>query len=171
MNRPVCAICDSPLRAEIETKDVKLRPKEVVDWGKQRGVKLSLFSLAKHRANHMGTADSAVSGNGDGDPAPILADVIRVDTPKQPRAEKKPAPESADPSVTDGLFLNTVRDMVYQKLVDGELELKLDSGFKAIELKYKIEDMSESEKLMLEILNELRGQELRNTGRGMKNAE
>jgi hypothetical protein len=55
--------------------------------------------------------------------------------------------------------------------VDGELELKLDSGFKAIELKYKIEDMSESEKLMLEILNELRGQELRNTGRGMKNAE
>ena len=62
--------------------------------------------------------------------------------------------------VTDELLLNAVRDAVYGKLTEGKLELEINSAFKAIELKYKIAEQSQSEKLMLEILDEIRGQEL-----------
>jgi hypothetical protein len=62
--------------------------------------------------------------------------------------------------VTDLEFLDTVKETVYRKLLDNELELKIDSGFKAIELKNKISETSENEKLLLEILSEIRTQEL-----------
>ncbi|UCE65301.1 MAG: hypothetical protein JSU85_10545 [Candidatus Zixiibacteriota bacterium] len=62
--------------------------------------------------------------------------------------------------VTDLEFLDTVKETVYKKLVDGELDLKIDSGFKAIELKNKISETSENERLLLEILSEIRSEEL-----------
>jgi len=62
--------------------------------------------------------------------------------------------------VTDEKFLETVRDLVYEKLIVGEMELKIDCGFKAIELRQRITDGSQNEKLLLEILNEIRKEEL-----------
>jgi len=67
---------------------------------------------------------------------------------------------NAQKTVSDLEFLDAVKDNVYKKLVDGELELKIDSGFKAIELKNKISETSENEKLLLEILSEIRSEEL-----------
>ena len=66
-------------------------------------------------------------------------------------------------SVTDLEFLDTVKESVYKKLVDGELDLKIESGFKAIELKNKISETSENERLLLEILSEIRSDELGKT--------
>ena len=62
--------------------------------------------------------------------------------------------------VTDLEFLDTVKETVYKKLLDNELDLKIDSGFKAIELKNKISETSENERLLLEILSEIRSEEL-----------
>lgn len=63
-------------------------------------------------------------------------------------------------NVSDLEFLDTVKETVYRKLLDNELDLKIDSGFKAIELKNKISETSESERLLLEILSEIRSEEL-----------
>jgi hypothetical protein len=62
--------------------------------------------------------------------------------------------------VSDLEFLDTVKETVYRKLLDNELDLKIDSGFKAIELKNKISETSENERLLLEILSEIRSEEL-----------
>ncbi|UCC79087.1 MAG: hypothetical protein JSW64_12550 [Candidatus Zixiibacteriota bacterium] len=62
--------------------------------------------------------------------------------------------------VSDLEFLDTVKETVYKKLLDNELDLKIDSGFKAIELKNKISETSENERLLLEILSEIRSEEL-----------
>jgi hypothetical protein len=64
-------------------------------------------------------------------------------------------------SITDQLLLDTVRDRVYQKLINNEIELDLGDGFKAIEIKHKIAEESQNEKLLLEILNEIRAEELK----------
>jgi len=62
--------------------------------------------------------------------------------------------------LSDLEFLDTVKETVYKKLLDNELDLKIDSGFKAIELKNKISETSENERLLLEILSEIRSEEL-----------
>jgi len=62
--------------------------------------------------------------------------------------------------MNDEKFLDTIRNLVFQKLFAGEMELKLEYGFKAIELKQKIADGTQNEKLLLEILNEIRKEEL-----------
>jgi hypothetical protein len=66
--------------------------------------------------------------------------------------------------VTDLEFLDTVKETVYRKLLDNELDLKIDSGFKAIELKNKISETSDNERLLLEILSEIRSDELNKAG-------
>lgn len=68
--------------------------------------------------------------------------------------------EKSKVPASDLEFLDAVRDSVYRKLIDGGLELKIDSGFKAIELKNKLSDGSENEKLLLKILSEIRKEEL-----------
>jgi hypothetical protein len=67
---------------------------------------------------------------------------------------------STQKRITDLEFLDTVKETVYKKLLDNELDLKIDSGFKAIELKNKISETSENERLLLEILSEIRSEEL-----------
>jgi hypothetical protein len=156
-----CAICDSPLRVEIETKDSSSKARETVQWARNRGVNISCLSLAKHRANHL---------NGDGpvpnDTGTQGSSTVQEFRPSQFQEDGEKAARGISQNiepllVTDHLVLDTVRNLVYKKLVDGELELKIDSAFKAIELKYKIQEASENEKLLIEILNEIRGQELR----------
>lgn len=86
----------------------------------------------------------------------------KIENANTPEPAKKEivAPITARKHVTDLEFLDTVKETVYKKLLDNELDLKIDSGFKAIELKNKISETSENEKLLLEILSEIRSEEL-----------
>ena len=91
--------------------------------------------------------------------------MLKLDEPaNQELAKSISAPAnlaSASPgTVSDQLLLDTVRDRVYQMLLDGEIKLGLADGFKAIEIKNKIAEESQNEKLLLEILNEIRAEEL-----------
>ncbi len=69
-------------------------------------------------------------------------------------------PVAVSQIITDQLFLDTVRDQVYRKLIAGEVSPGMGDGFKAIEIKHKISEDSQNEKLLLEILSEIRSEEL-----------
>jgi len=154
-----CAICKSPFRDEIEKKDKKGKAAIVVNWARKRGISISYNSLARHRQNHLNGGEPSGNGNnGNGD-------VILLEMPAKKKravveADEEPKTGNKIEPVTDELLLDAVRDMVYGKLKKGELELEINSAFKAIEIKYKIQEQSQSEKLMLEILSEIRSQEL-----------
>jgi len=80
---------------------------------------------------------------------------------KSPAAPGKRHSKSKNaPAVTDELFLDTIRNDVYNKLVAGEFELSLGDGFKAIDLKNKLASPEQSNRLA-ELLEELRKELLR----------
>jgi hypothetical protein len=85
---------------------------------------------------------------------------IECNTAPKSAKREVDTPTSAQKRITDLEFLDTVKETVYKKLLDNELDLKIDSGFKAIELKNKISETSENERLLLEILSEIRSEEL-----------
>jgi hypothetical protein len=174
-----CPICESPLRTEIEEKDAAWKPMQTVQWARKKGLNISRFALVKHRVNHLKQSHN-------GDDAPKIGEPIGPpsDNNAAPRSERKllrraketkagsnsatnidavgapDLPGNAASPVNDQLFLDTVRDMVYRQLLSGEMELKLDSAFKAIEIKHKIMEETQNEKLLLEILEEIRAEEL-----------
>ena len=185
METASCSICVSSLRSEIETKDARCKAAETIQWARKQGVNINKFSLAKHRANHM-RINSESTGDiiqledtrpgliPEGEASPI-SKIIRRRRNGNKRDEGTPrisvdsgltSPEiiqnapAIKPEISDHLFLDTIRDMVYEKLLAGEMELKVDSAFKAIEIKHKIAEESQNEKLLLEILNEIRSEEL-----------
>lgn len=90
---------------------------------------------------------------------PIGLKIVYGNTP-EPANKEIVAPIITRKAVSDLEFLDTVKESVYRKLLDNELDLKIDSGFKAIELKNKISETSENERLLLEILSEIRSDEL-----------
>ena len=154
-----CGICISPYRDEIERKAKKGKSANIISWAREHGVTISYNSLARHRENHM--VELKPSNNGHKGKGKVI--LIEKESKKKRTAAMKnegPKAEACLQPVTDELLLDAVRDAVYGKLREGALELEINSAFKAIELKYKIADQSQSEKLMLEILNEIRGQEL-----------
>jgi hypothetical protein len=165
MNISSCAICESPLRNEIEKRDTSSKVDKTINWARSRGVNISRFSLAKHRANHIKT------DNGSG----VIFEIIPDTTTKTISDTKEPDDSCVrkdgnnlqqcsaikPASISDRLFLDTIRDKVYQMLLDGKIELKVDSAFKAIEIKHKITEESQNEKMLLEILNEIRSEELK----------
>jgi hypothetical protein len=213
-----CAICDSPLRLEIEKLDSQWNDIHTIQWARKQGLNISRFSLVKHRTNHLQPAVVGNNGNGgkssDEKPDEIIilkplelparqAEIPsgirfpkikrKISTENIPSngSSKPPAkpidiksvttiPDSSEDSslgkseplvekaslaksqivITDQLLLDMVRDQVYHKLVNGEISLGLGDGFKAIEIKHKIAEESQNEKLLLEILNEIRTQEL-----------
>ena len=184
-----CAICASALRAEIEKRDATFKADKTITWARSQGVNINRFVLAKHRANHLDNGNSkSKSGSAQtGDRMVDVGDGLRPSREKsdniaevtttrdgsgsdvgaglRPAREKpdniiKTAESQTTIAITDNHFLDTVRDMVYQMLVDGKIELKVDSGFKAIEIKHKINEESQNEKMLLEILNEIRSEEL-----------
>ena len=90
---------------------------------------------------------------------PNKPDARPAEGPEASRRHK--APDKKPRKITDLLFLDTIRDALYEMLASGAIELKLDSGFKAIELKNKISDQSQHDILLLELINELRSQEIK----------
>ncbi len=145
-----CTICESPLRTEIESKDTAWKADRTIQWARKHGVRISRFSLARHRTNHLNSTR-------------ISAKKKPPDKIVEPQAKTKQIKSDASISpnpVSDLEFLNAVRDRVYEKLKEGEFDLKIESAFKAIEIKNKISDESQNEKLLLEILAEIRTEEL-----------
>ena len=121
-------------------------------------MRISRFSLARHRTNHISSIKNTVKTK---PPDKIV----------EPPAKTKPAEKNASispNSVSDLEFLNAVRDKVYEKLKEGEFDLKIESAFKAIEIKNKISDESQNEKLLLEILAEIRTDELKHSRQGRR---
>lgn len=151
-----CTICDSPLRTEIENKDAAWRADRTIQWARKHGLRISRFSLARHRTNHTSPAKNSVKKK-------------HSDKTVEFSAKTKPAKASYSPnSPSDMEFLNEVRDRVFEKLKEGEFDLKIESAFKAIEIKNKISDESQNEKLLLEILAEIRTDELKRSGQSRR---
>lgn len=61
---------------------------------------------------------------------------------------------------SDGKLLDEVISRVHRAITSGELELKIEHAFKAIEIKQKLAENGQVENLLLELLNEIRRQEL-----------
>ena len=141
-----CVICVSPLRSEIENHDTSMKADETIRWARKKGVRINRVSLARHRKNHPYIL--------------VSPKVISKLVPTGKSQTEKPVTAGFANKVDDNTFLDAVRDRVYEKLIDGEIDIKIESGFKAIELKNKLSDVSQNEKLLLEILNEIRTDEL-----------
>lgn len=154
MGDSACTICESPLRTEIEKKDTAWKADKTIRWARKHGLRISRFSLARHRTNHL----SPAKNTGKKKPPDKII---------QPPVKTKPAEENTSigpNSVSDLEFLDAIRDRVYEKLKRDEFDLKIESAFKAIEIKHKISDESQNEKLLLEILAEIRTDELKRSG-------
>ena len=150
MGNSACAICDSPLRTEIDKKDATLNADQTIRWAKEHGVKINRTTLARHRANHNNAHSAGKAENKS-----------RSRSSKSKAAKPTAEIPNNRSAPTDLLFLDTVRDQVFKRLESGDYDLKLESAFKAIEIKYKIADESRNEKLLLEILAEIRADELK----------
>lgn len=158
MGDSACIICESPLRTAIEKKDTAWKADKTIQWARKNGLRISRFSLARHRTNHLSPAKNTEKKR---PPDKII----------QPPVKTKPAGENttiSPNSVSDLEFLDSIRDRVYEKLKQGEFDLKIESAFKAIEIKHKISDESQNEKLLLEILAEIRIDELKRTGQNRR---
>jgi len=140
-----CKICESSLRTEIEEKDCALKGDQTIEWARTRGIRLNRLILARHRTEHAGLKKGAKTIN-------IPTQAVNLQTHEA---------NLAIPGIDDIAFLDLVRDRVYRKLEAGEMDLKLDSAFKAIEIKHRLSDESSNEKLLLEILAEIRADELK----------
>ncbi|MEE9552944.1 MAG: hypothetical protein V3W18_01505 [candidate division Zixibacteria bacterium] len=146
-----CKICDSPLRTEIESKDSAWKADQTIKWAREKGVRVNRTILARHRAEHLEKTEpkktSEPRGQGKKNIAPLKSTRIN------------------DGMVDDLVFLDAIKERAYEKLLAGEFDLKIESAFKAIEIKHKLSDESSNEKLLLEILSEIRADELKRIGR------
>lgn len=145
-----CKICDSPIRGEIENKDSAWKADRTIKWAREKGVRLNRTILARHRVDHIKKNEPRRS------PKPTTID-------KENNISKTIPTKNGQ--VDDLVFLDAIKERAYKKLLAGEFDLKIESAFKAIEIKYKISDESSNEKLLLEILSEIRADELKRTHR------
>ena len=142
-----CKICDSPMRGEIESKDSAWKADRTIKWAREKGIRLNRAMLARHRAEHV---EIATQEKG-----------IRLSKPQK----KTTAAISPGAKIDDLSFLDAIKERAYEKLLAGEFDLQIASAFKAIEIKHKTYDESSHEKLLLEILSEIRADELKKTHR------
>jgi hypothetical protein len=157
----MCQICLSALLADLNKK-INWRPDRVIKWAGRRGLKIDTDQLRLHFQKHL---DSPL-------PKDIGLISTPADTPTAPKTDragntKKTAVLTAKvmPNpVTDEEFLTRVIGDVYESLSAGQFELKLEYGFRAIELKQKIAESTNVENRLLELLNEIRTQELSASG-------
>ena len=147
------------------------RPDRLIKWAGRRGLVVNEKQLQEHFSNHLEPSIKTT---------PLLKEktksrIRNVQTKqtnnnkrsKQSRGQKPSLTtkladnqQSYDQTQTDEYFLNTVIGLVLKELTEGEFDLKVEHGFKAIELKQKLAENSNVENLLLELLNEIRRQEL-----------
>jgi hypothetical protein len=135
---------------------------------RQRKIKKSAMkTVNKKRNGHQKPAIEIITNQGSKELQPLenLLSDNASDIPNENKSGNNTEARKeakASPFISDQLVLDTVRDQVYQKLLDGEINLDIGACFKAIEIKHKIAEESQNEKLLLEILNEIRSEELAN---------
>jgi len=157
----MCLICSSSLLSDLNKK-INWRPDRVINWAGRRGLKIDADQLQMHFKNHLNSSrridNWGISPTADEITAQSAAKTIEVN--KTPRSTS----EEPRSSVTDEGFLNKVIGDVYESLAAGQFDLKLEYGFRAIELKQKIAENTNVENRLLELLNEIRSQELSAVG-------
>ena len=144
-----CPICGSNLADDI-VKRRKQGAIKLIKWAAIRGLQFDREQLSLHLAKHL-----TVNGSENGKK---VSPVLEIVTPAE-------APAKSDEplyvrTVSDEQFLNQVVDIVHSGISSGDLELKVEHAFKAIELKQKLTESGGVESLLLELLNEIRKQEL-----------
>jgi hypothetical protein len=147
----MCDICASKLVDDINRK-INWQPGRLVKWASRRGLHINRDQLQEHFTKHLngsnGSQDAGIAARND---------------------LKKPGFKATEPSPpplklpADDRFLNEVVSQVFGGLISGAYELKLEHGFKAIELKQKISENINAEKLLLDLLNHIRSEELGKT--------
>ncbi len=142
MAESTCKICASTLRAEIESRDSAADPEQTIKWAKENGIRLNKTMLTRHRNGHKDEENAK--------PARMLSALHAASAINKPPAGK----------FNDLTLLDAVTERACEKLLAGDYDLKLEMAFKAIEIKYKISEVSSNEKLLLEILSEIRADEL-----------
>jgi hypothetical protein len=78
----------------------------------------------------------------------------RISTADTPRAHQREI-------TADEVFLNTIREKALEKLNQGELELKIADGLRAVELKNKICGGTDYQGVLRELLEEIRKEALK----------
>ena len=161
-----CAICASRLRKEIEKRDTLYTADKVIGWARSAGVNISRFTLAKHRANHLSKSPEEIDDN-DSETIEIERRCQEPDRSSEGQsssgfqADKCTVTETKRQLISDDDFLDIIKDTVYKKFLDGKITLSLTSALKAIEIKHKIGEESQIERTLLELMNEIRSDELR----------
>lgn len=144
-----CIICASPLVEKLNAKKNWQTPR-ILRWAELRDLNINESILAEHLGSH-------ISDNGD---SPVKKKIKqkRVDT----AAEQQPPPVVVSNEVisSDEQLLDLIIRQIYADLKSEKLDLKIEHAFKAIELKQKLSESGNVENLLLELLNEIRNQEL-----------
>jgi len=158
----MCDICRSGLLDELNKKR-NWRPDRVIKWAGRRGLAVDQKQLEKHFKSHL--QSSSISNKAKSEKAPKRKKASGKTVQKTKKIAKQPLIAKHDTSLpslhpADDQFLNEVVGRVFQDLTAGKFDLKLEHGFKAIEIKQKISDSTNVENLLLELLNEIRAQEL-----------
>jgi hypothetical protein len=156
----MCDICASPLLDELNKKR-NWRPDRVIKWAGRRGLEITEPQLKAHFEEHQ-----PQSSNNGKRPKTRPCKLSHQNRPSddKPNADiTSLSPNTSVPNAfnqTDNLFLDEIVKRVFDDLVEGNFELKLEHGFKAIEIKQKLADKADTENMLLELLNEIRKQEL-----------
>jgi hypothetical protein len=146
----MCDICASGLVEELNKKR-NWRPDRVIKWAGRRGLSITESELQAHFAEHLPKPEKQVK-----------AKSIHKSKPETESPSSAPAVVITPVILeqADNRFLDEIVKRVFNDLIEGKFELKLEHGFKAIEIKQKLADKADTENMLMELLNEIRNQEL-----------
>lgn len=145
-----CPICASPLVDRFNAKK-NWQTARLLRWAEIRDLKIDESILAEHLKSHLNgnNAKQTRSRTGENRPETITS---------EPELDK--FPDKTNIISSDEQLLNLIVQRIYFDLKDEKLELKIEHAFKAIELKQKLAESGNVETLLLELLDEIRNQEL-----------
>lgn len=165
----MCEICNSELLEDINKK-INWRPDRLLKWAGKRGLNIEIKQLEEHFDKHVGRSIPTKKEIDKTAPEKKKTDQKVIKQParssrstvshNRDKTSKAQSDKSPNHHPSDDQFLNEIISRVFQDLVEGNFELKLEHGFKAIEIKQKIADNTNVENLLLDLLNEIRSQEL-----------
>jgi hypothetical protein len=125
------------------------RPDRLLKWASKNGLNIKQKELTEHLAYVNRSLNDPDQTNL---PKEKMPDENRVESPKT----KINIPAIS----TDEQFLNLVIENIHDGVAARQVDLKVEHAFKAIELKQKLAESGNVENLLLELLNEIRKQEL-----------
>jgi hypothetical protein len=166
----MCDICSSGLLDEINRKR-NWRPDRLIKWAGKRGLSIKSDQLAEHFDKHLKSAPADIGTKVKKAVKNKTSTSIKKQKTIIQKTDNQPG-RTATPLQTcpaDDRFLNEIIGRVFQDLIDNKYDLKIEYGFKAIELKQKISETTNVETRLLELLNEIRGQELAQDKTSAKN--